>query len=40
VRGSGGGLKDAFFFQEVVELASNGHDEGLSLKINPAPGLE
>jgi hypothetical protein len=34
-RGSGSGFKDAFFFQEVIELASNRHDEGLSLKINP-----
>jgi hypothetical protein len=34
-RGSGSGFKDAFFFQEVIEFASNGHDEGLSLKINP-----
>lgn len=32
---SGGGFKDAFFFQEVIEFASNGYDDGLSLKINP-----
>jgi hypothetical protein len=33
--GCGGGFKDAFFFQEVIEFASNGYDDGLSLKINP-----
>jgi hypothetical protein len=36
--GIGGGFKDAFFFQEVVEFASSGHDDGLSLKINPLFG--